>query len=103
MVTQTELRRQAWESGKLHSYYTDAIPARLIESLERYIVERCPVGDFLRAVLSNDLRDAIGRADPTSLAAMQQLVALLHNEAPSACWGSPAKVAAWLGQEVRRG
>ncbi|MFN3650046.1 MAG: hypothetical protein ACK47B_10750 [Armatimonadota bacterium] len=91
-----------WEDGKLSSYYTDNIPARLIESLEAYITERRPTGSFLRAVLHNDLRESVGRADPQSLAALPHLVSLLYTQAPAPCWGSPEAVEAWLagGEEV---
>jgi len=54
-----------------------------------------PVGGFLSAVLSNNLSEAVGRADLENLWAIPAIVAYLYNEVPGACWGSPAKVKAW--------
>ena len=74
------------------------IPARMMQALTRYVDDHCPVGDFLTAVLRNDLREACGRADEENLANLPAFVAYLYNEAPAACWGSAEKVAAWLKQ-----
>ena len=72
------------------------IPEHMLEALSRYIDGHQPVGDFLTAVLKNDLRDACGRADDTNLANLPAFVAYLYNVAPSDCSGSPEKVKAWL-------
>lgn len=65
-------------------------------SLDRYIYEGVPTGDFLRAVLENNLRESIGRADQDNLTMLPHIVAWLYNEAPSKCWGAPTKVDEWL-------
>jgi len=72
------------------------IPSQLVESLERYRDQGVPTGGFLEAVLSNDLKEAFGRADPFSRAAMFEIVSWCYNEMPSAAWGSPERVEAWL-------
>ena len=72
------------------------VPERMMEHLRRYIEKHEPVGDFLTALLENDLREACGRADDENLHNLPAYVAYLHNEAPGKCWGSPANVAAWL-------
>ncbi len=61
-----------------------------------------PPGGFLRAVLENDLAGAFGRADDDNRRAMHDIVCYVYNELPSQCWGSPAKVAAWLTQAQQR-
>lgn len=68
----------------------------VIRSLDRYARERIPTGGFLRAVLSNDLRGAFGRADADNRAALADIVSYVYNFLPAACWGSPQAVAAWL-------
>jgi hypothetical protein len=73
------------------------VPEHLWEGLTEYIAARRPTGDFLRAVLSNDLRGAIGMADEVSGPALPGLMRFLVNECPSQAWGSSALVAAWLG------
>ncbi len=69
------------------------------EAVLRYINDGWQPGGFLTAVLSNNLRDAFGRADAENFATLGDLVGWLYNHAPSPCWGSPEKVAAWLAQE----
>lgn len=73
-----------------------SIPDYTMEALRRYIDQRIPTGGFLEAVLSNDLREACGRADENNQRVLPELVAYLYNEAPSSCWGSREKVVAWL-------
>lgn len=70
--------------------------AEMVSALNRYAQMRCPVGGFLTALLSNDLKEACGRADDDNLHNIPALVAYCYNELPSPCWGSPEKVANWL-------
>ncbi len=72
------------------------IPPRILASLQRYAREHTPTGGFLRAVLANDLTQAVGGADPESMAALPAIVAYVYMELPSACHGSAATVEAWL-------
>jgi hypothetical protein len=53
-------------------------------------------GDFLRAVLSDQLVSAWQRADAINRAEMNTWIQWLLGEPPLACWGSPAKVQAWI-------
>lgn len=68
----------------------------LREGIIRYVEDRVQTGGFLEAVLCNDLREAVGRADTTSFQYLKELVSWVYWNIPSACWGSPAKVRAWL-------
>jgi hypothetical protein len=70
-----------------------------IASINRYVDLHCPTGDFLYAVLTNNLKEAVGRADEENLAALPEIVGYCYNEIPFDCWGSPARVAAWLNVE----
>ena len=70
----------------------------VMESLKRYIEHRIPTGGFLEAVLSNDLKEAIGRADEDNMRVLPEIVGWLYNEAPSSCWGSPQRVKEWLAK-----
>ena len=72
------------------------VPDRMMASLRGYIKHGHPVGGFLFAVLTNNLKEAVGRADSENLANLPAYVGYLYNEAPAACWGSEAKVKAWL-------
>jgi len=71
------------------------IPLNVADSLKHWIENGRPTGDFLRAVLENDLKNAIWRADANSLEALPTIVSYLHWEAPSLCHGSLARVTEW--------
>lgn len=72
------------------------IPCHSRAALARYIVERRIPGGFLRAVICNDLRAAVERADDANVVAIPAYVRFLYNYAPSSCWGSKERYEAWL-------
>jgi hypothetical protein len=74
----------------------------LYEHLVRYRDEGHPVGDFLTALLSNDLVAACGHADDTNLWLLPIYVAFLYNEMPGTAWLSREAVAAWLAMHRTR-
>lgn len=74
------------------------IPERMMDGLQRYVVNHIAPGDFLMAVLTNDLHEALGRADDENMANLPAYGAFLYNNVPSNCWGSPEKVQAWLAE-----
>jgi hypothetical protein len=65
-------------------------------SLDRYVLSGCPVGGFLTAVLSNDLKAAVSRADEENYALLHSIVAYCYCRLPSICWGSPTKYTNWM-------
>ena len=75
------------------------IPEHMRDAVRRYVEAHEPVGDFLTSVLSNDLSGAFLRADDANAAALGDYVRFLTWFAPSPCWGSPARVKAWLERE----
>lgn len=72
------------------------IPEHCRDGLYLYLTEGRPVGGFLTALLKNDLRDAVNRADEKNVHALGAYVVLLTSYAPASAWGSPAAVDAWL-------
>ena len=72
------------------------IDRSIIDSIERYVKEGIPTGDFLRAVLENNLMESFGRADLRNRATLFEICAYIYNEIPASCHGSPEKVKAWL-------
>ena len=72
------------------------IPARLTEGLVRYRDGHIATGGFLRAVLANDLNDAVFRGDAESLLALPALVRWIRDELPADAWGSRVEVDRWL-------
>lgn len=81
------LRRRLLDSG---------VPRSLHEGLVEYIVARRPMGGFLNAIVQNDLVEACRHADLENHARIYRVVYFLINFATAECWGSPAKVEAWL-------
>lgn len=74
----------------------------MMDVIQRYIEHGIAPGHFLSAVLDNDLREAVGRADDENLANLPAFVGYFYNEAPSQCWGSPEKRRAWLASKHER-
>ena len=79
-----------------YSFQNWYIPERMMGGIQRYVEQHIPPGDFLSAVISNNLREAYGRADEENLANLPAYVAYFYNEAPSNCWGSPERLREWL-------
>ncbi len=71
------------------------LPFNLRPGLVRHVLIGQPTGDFLFALLSNDLADTVGRADPESLATLRELVRFVRTCTPPLCHGSRAAVKAW--------
>ena len=74
------------------------VPGGLRDGLIHYVAERRPVGHFLTAVLENNLREAMARADSDSRAKLYQIVFFLYNYTPAPCWGSVQNVNEWLSE-----
>lgn len=72
------------------------IPKTTQVALDAYVFERRQPGDFLLAVLSNNLRDAFQRADSENLSALPAIVSYVYNHTPALCQGSPKRVQEWL-------
>ena len=76
-----------------------AIPSRMQEGLKRYVIDRLLPGDFITAVVRNDLRDAVRRADDENLPLIPLYVRWFYNVAPARCHGSPEAFARWLADK----
>lgn len=68
----------------------------IVDSLQLYVKQGVMPGDFLTAVLENNLSEACGRADLTNQRRLIVIVRYVYNRIPSAAWGSPAKVTKWV-------
>lgn len=77
----------------------NGVPAYTMGALRRYVDEGMEPGGFLTAVLSNDLFNAIGRADGTNAAALENIVRHIYCHEPFDCWGSKERVTAWLDKK----
>jgi hypothetical protein len=73
----------------------EMIPAHCQNGIRVFVLEGRIPGHFLKAVLSNDLKEAVGQADDVNLTCLRQYVRFLYNYAPQVCWGSVKKMENW--------
>lgn len=72
------------------------IPDYMQEGLIEYVLHGNRVGNFLTAVLTNDLKEACARADETNLQLLPNYVKFLYNHTPLGCWGAEDRVESWM-------
>ena len=82
--------------SKRYEFNDFYIPERMMGGIARYIECGIEPGSFLSAVICNDLKNSIGRADNENLQNLQAFVGYFYNEAPASCWGSPQNMDAWI-------
>lgn len=68
----------------------------IIEGINRYVLWHQEVGHFLTAVLQNNLREALARADDENIKTIFQIVSYCHNQIPGNCWGSVERQEEWI-------
>lgn len=73
-----------------------AIPRYMWDAITHYIMEGIGPGHFLTAVISNDLFEAVSRADNTNKHLLDRYIMFFYNYAPTGCWGSPSNFEDWL-------
>lgn len=78
------------------------IPERIMNNLLGYVRGEEAPGGFLFAVLSNDLFQAVGRADQEIKPLIPLIVQYIHWEVPGVCHGSPEHVKRWMQQKQER-
>lgn len=78
------------------------VPNHIRLSIDAYVMYGRPVGNFLQAVLANDLMDAMRRADFFNRRMIYEICAYIHNAAPQACWGSRERYTAHVALGVQR-
>ena len=79
-----------------YTWLNFSIPERMGDAILRYVREHIQPGDFLSAVICNDLKEACGRADDENLQNLPAYVAWFYNCAPIQCWGSYEQMKEWL-------
>lgn len=80
----------------LRAAQDSACPEWARESLDRYTMHGIPTGDFLRAVLANDLTMAAGRADEECGRSLATITGYAYRHVPSAARGSYEIVDEWV-------
>lgn len=79
----------------------EAIPEDMRQDMKRYVLEGRETGDFLTAVICNDLRQAVSRADLKNLPLLQTYVRWFYSVAPSDCSGSVQHMRDWIASVKR--
>lgn len=90
--TVENLRQKAFKSGWI-------LPQHTAEALIRYVDYHCPPGDFLLAVLTNDLGQAVACADEENIIAIVDIYRVCYNYIPMNCWGTWSNVKNWLSRD----
>jgi hypothetical protein len=75
------------------------IPCYMHEGIILYIENHIPPGDFLSAILCNDLYEACGRADDTNCHLLYEYVSWFYGNVSDNCWGSPERYNQWIKKE----
>lgn len=70
----------------------------MVNSLLGYALRHEPVGHFLQAVLSNNLFDAMTRADKDNFENLPAFVNFIYWEIPDRCWGSMQAYKDWIAE-----
>ena len=72
------------------------IPEYMARGVDRYISDCLQPGDFLTAVITNDLKKAVDRADDNNMKNIPAYIGYFYNETPVSCWGSEKNMTAWM-------
>jgi len=84
------------DAAILHDY--SQIRQNIVEGINRHVLLHEPKGNFITAVLTNNLSEAFACADNENCKTMFQIASYCHNQIPGVCWGSPEKVKRWIEQ-----
>ena len=85
-----------WKDHMEHGFAILPCSEACKEGLRNYFYEGKPAGDFLMAVLRNDLMDVCGRADIKNQRILFEYCRFLYNSAPHGSYGSSDNVKNWL-------
>lgn len=75
------------------------IPERTKATIDNYAKNLWQPGGFVYAVLTNNLKEAFGRADDENAENMKEIVKYVYNNIPAIAWGSEENVKRWLAQK----
>jgi hypothetical protein len=73
-----------------------SIPNTILEGIRNYVRKGQRPGHFLSAVISNNLKEAAGRADSDNAPYLVSIVKYFFNETPGTCWGSKETMEEWI-------
>jgi hypothetical protein len=74
----------------------DKVPVSTLYNIREYVLSGVSQGDFMRAVLTNNLRESIAHADLDNRRHLANIVVYLTNYAPATCWGDEDTYRTWV-------
>lgn len=74
------------------------LPEHIQGGVQRYIENGITPGDFLQAVICNNLKESFMYADDINVVYMHEIVNWFYNYAPGVCWGSWERMEKWCKQ-----
>lgn len=78
-------------------------PEHLRDSFRGYVEQGRRVGHFLTACLTNNLMEAVGRADEKNVLLLKEITSFMWSELPLGCFGSSEKVKLWTQEGGLKG
>lgn len=81
------------------SLFDAGIPEYMHGGIVRYITDHNPPGDFLRAIITNNLKESFRCADETNQVIIHKYIHWFYQYAPSNCWGSEENYKRWLRKD----
>ena len=89
-----------WVAAEISYSY---LPKTLHGGVRRWIENGIEPGDFLCAVIQNNLTESFFRADEDNRENLFRIVSWFYNQAPGGCWGGEEKFRAWKERGVLLG
>lgn len=83
------------EQGLRDSFRAAGLSPYMENAVVRWVRDGSTTGSFARAMIGNDLFEAVVCADPTNLLVLRQWMLWWHNHTPGPCHGSKAAMKAW--------
>jgi hypothetical protein len=77
------------------------IPQNMIDSLNKYETEHKETGGFLNAILENNLKETVYKADDNNKKIIPVYIHYIDNNLPAQSWGSKKKVDNWLSNKPK--
>jgi hypothetical protein len=71
------------------------VPEHMRDGLILWIENGIMTGNFMTALMENDLMEAMGRADEVNQNSIKNWCVFLYTYSPRGCHGSPSRVAVW--------
>ena len=90
-----------WETWEREGYQTGrfSISPYMVSVIKDYVEHGYDPGSFLSAVICNNLREAVNRADDGNMRNLPAFVIFLCNNTPAGCWGSKRNMEWWIREK----